>query len=135
MTIVDGSIDMMHANFTPHPPSDAVSRTTSPATEVLTCYFTAKDESFEGNANKLLDVIKEKAKGFKAASVGWVIEDVEHESIGKGKKGKAFVAVIGWESVEAHMNFRETQDFKDKIHLLREGPVGMEVHHTVFNEK
>jgi hypothetical protein len=154
MTIVDGPLTMMHANFTPHPPSAAVSNTTSPVTEVITCYFSAENDSFEENVNKLIPIIKEKAKGFKAASGGWVIEDVEHESIGSGKKGKAFVAVIGyvpsrrrfvdtiltpessrWESVEAHMKFRETQTFKDNIHLLRDGPTALEVHHTAFTEK
>lgn len=94
-------------------------------TEVLTCYFAAKDDKFQKNAEELISTVKENAEGFKAASGGWVIEDVEHESIGSGKKGKAFVAVIGWESVEAHMKFRETQCFKDNIHLLREGPCGM----------
>ena len=60
-----------------------------------------------------------------------MIEDVEYE----GKKGKAYVGVLGWESVEAHMSFRETQAFKDIIHLLRDDPLGLEVHHTKFVEK
>lgn len=135
MTIVDGPFTMMHANFTPHPPSAAISHTTSPVTEVLTCYLKEKDDSFAKNAEKLLDIVKEEAEGFKGASGGWVIEDVDHESFGSGKKGKAYVGVIGWESVDAHNKFRETQCFKDNIYLLREGPCAMEVHHTTFTEK
>jgi len=133
MTIVDGKLSMYHANFDPHPPSAALS-TDSPVTEVLTAYLTSKDESREGNLRKFVEVLKG-LEGFKAASGGWVIEDVEHERIGPGKKGKAFVGVLGWESVEAHMKARETDAFKENIHLLREGPVAMEVHHTKFNEK
>ncbi|KAL2058849.1 hypothetical protein ABVK25_000141 [Lepraria finkii] len=134
MTIVDGPLTMHHANFTPHPPSAALSHTTSPVTEVLTCVLPSQDESFEKNVNKFLDIIKEKAEGGKAAAQGWIIEDVEHENLGAGKKGKAFVCMMGWESLDAHLKFRETSDFKDNIHLLREGPVGVEVHHTAFVE-
>lgn len=135
MTIIDGQLTMLHANFDPHPPSAAVSSTTSPVTEVVTCYFTAHDAGYEENVKKLTGILKEKAEGFRAASGGWVVEDVEHESIGEGKKGKAYVAVVGWESLEAHMRCRETEFFRDNIHLLREGPVKLEVHHTKFMEK
>ena len=135
MTIIDGKLTMLHANFDPHPPSAAVSSTTSPVTEVITAYFTSHDAAFEENVKKLTGVLKEKAEGFRAASGGWIVEDVEHESLGEGKKGKAYAAVIGWESVEAHMKFRETEDFKQGIHLLRDGPVKLEVHHTKFVER
>lgn len=134
MTIVDGPLTMHHANFTPHPPSAALSHTNSPVTEVVTCVLPSQDESFEKNISKLLDIIKEKAEGVKAAAQGWIIEDVEHENLESGKKGKAFVCMIGWESLDAHLKFRETSDLKDNIHLLREGPVGVEMHHTAFVE-
>lgn len=130
MTIVDGPLSMCHANLTPHPPTVAIG-TASPITEVLTCYFEKEDDGFQSKVDQLIKAISENAEGFKAASGGWVIEDVEYE----GKKGKAYFMVLGWESVEAHMNFRETQAFKDNIHLLKEGPLGMEVHHTEFMEK
>lgn len=131
MTIIDGPLTMHHANFAPHPPSAAVSGTRSPVTEVLTCFFASKDSSVDGNAAQLFKVFAENAEGFKAAAGGWIIEDVEYN----GEKRKAYAAVLGWESVEAHMKFRDTQIFKDNIHLLRDGPVGMEVHHTKFVEK
>ena len=130
-TIIDGSIDMFHVNFVPHPP---LSNVLSSITEVITCYFETHDPEYDGNVNKLVDAMKEKAEGFKTASKGWVIEDVEHEKIGSGKKGKAFVIVFGWDSVEAHMKFRETQAFKDNVHCLREGSLARAVHHTAFIE-
>lgn len=133
MTIVDGNIGMLHANFDPHPPTAALSAKNS-VTNVLTAYFTSRDESYDGNLRKFVDVL-EGLEGFKAASRGWVIEDVEHERIGEARKGKAYVGVVGWESVEAHMKARETDAFKENVHLLGDGPVAMEVHHTTFNEK
>ena len=132
-TIVDGSFTMYHTNFSPHPPAPPISF--APVTEVITCYFTSHSSDFETNALKLVDVVQKEAEGFRGSASGWVIEDVEHESFGEGKKGKAWVAVLGWDSVEAHMKFRETEAFKQNIHLLREGPVKMEVHHTKFVTK
>lgn len=130
MTIVDGSLTMHHANFTPHPPTAALG-TASPVTEVLTAYFEKEDDGFDAKVKQLVKAISENSEGFKGASGGWVIEDVEYE----GKKGKAYVGLLGWESVDAHMAFRETQAFKDNIHLVRKDPLGLEVHHTVFVEK
>ena len=127
MTIVDGPFTMLHANLTPHPATAALG-TASPVTEVLTAYFEKEDNDFAAKATQLTKAISENADGFKGAAGGWVIEDVEYE----GKKGKAYVAMIGWESVEAHMAFRETTAFKENIHLIREGPLGMELHHTEF---
>lgn len=120
---------MLHATFTPHPPSAALGPA-SPVTEVLTCYLETEDPGFESKAKQLVKAISDN-EGFKAASVGWVVEDVEYE----GKKGKAYVALVGWESVEAHMACRETQAFKDNAHLIREDTLGLEVHHTKFVEK
>lgn len=42
-------------------------------------------------------------------------------------KGKAVVLVIGWESKEAHLAFRETDTFKENIHFLRQGMGGAEM--------
>ncbi len=127
---------MMHANFTPHPPSAAASNTTSPMTEVLLVYLETKDESVESKFNKLIGVISENAEGYKASAGGWVVEDVEHKSFGEGKKGKVYAGLIGWESKDAHLRFRETQKFKDNIHLLRGPEVkAIEVNHTSFTER
>ena len=130
MTIVDGPFTMRHATFTPHPATPALG-TSSPVTEVVTCYFEKENEGFQSKIDQLVKAISENAEGFKGAAGGWVFEDVEYE----GKKGKAYVWLLGWESVEAHMAFRETQAFRDNIHLLREDPLGSEMHHTKFVEK
>ena len=130
MTIVDGPLTLHHATLTPHPPTAALGAA-SPVTEVLTCYFETEDAGFGSKVDRLVKAIADNAEGFKGAAGGGVVEDVEYE----GEKGKAYVGLLGGESVEAHMKFRETQAFKDNIHLLREDPLGMEVHHTEFVEK
>ena len=138
MTIIDGKISLNHANFTPHPPSAAVGR--APVTERLTLFFSAdisEDDmkKFDENIQKFLGILKENAgDGFKAASSGWIVEEMEHEGI-EGK-ARAITGVIGWESVEAHMAFREHPAFKENVGLVRGDKVkGSKVHHVKFQEK
>ncbi len=76
------------------------------------------------------------AKACTATAGGWIIEDVPHGSFfGEGHKGKVFLACIGWDSVVAHMKFRETDDFKKTIRpLLKDGTVGLSAVHAEFFE-
>ena len=136
MTFVDGEIAMHHACFRPHPPSAAVSGTCSPVTEVWTTYLDGRSEEFEENIARFGQIVLDKADGCRALSSGWAMEEVEHESFGPGKKkGNAYVTVIGWDSKEKHMAFRETPDFMDNIHLVRRDEVrGMTMHHVSFVE-
>lgn len=130
MTIVDGPLTMHHANLTPHPPTAALGAA-SPVTEIFTCYLEKENEGFQSKVEQLIKATSDNAEGFKGWAGGWVLEDVKY----KEKKGKAYVGLVGWESVEAHMAFRETQAFKDNINVLREDPLGIDVHHTEFVEK
>ena len=64
--------------------------------------------------------------------LGWAY-GVTHEEIEReGVKGKGAVLLIGWESREDHMNFRETDVFKQNIQLLRQTAQKIEMHHTTF---
>ena len=135
LTLVDGPVSMRHANFSPHPPSSAISSTTSPVTEVLTAYFDSQDSSFAEKYAQFASALIDDGS-CKAAAGGWVMEDVEHGSLGAGKKGKAFVACLGWDSKKAHMKARETPAFKNNIQLLRGPEVkALEVYHVAFTEK
>ncbi|KAI9810843.1 MAG: hypothetical protein M1827_006050 [Pycnora praestabilis] len=130
---------LIHVNFTPHPPSRAVSSTSSPATEIATFYFPAsvtaeEQKKYEDSYNRFTELLSKESDGFVAGSAGWSIEEVEHESVGEGNKAKVFVLTYGWKSVEAHMQFRETSTFKKNIGLLRDGPKGVEMHHVKFIE-
>ena len=68
--------------------------------------------------------------GFKGAAGGWIFE--EREFGDEKKVGKAVVLALAWESVDAHMKFRETDDFTTNIGGLREGTIGAEMHHVTF---
>ena len=138
-SVMDGTPTLYHASLNPHPPT-ALSPTVAPCTELLSAYFDpsisdANQKSFESNAQKFVDVLASHApgNGFKSvSSSGWVIETVQHE----GKDAKAFVGAIGWESRDAHIKCRETQAFKDNIHLLREfkGLKGLQACHINAQE-
>ncbi|KAG8532767.1 uncharacterized protein KY384_002645 [Bacidia gigantensis] len=136
MTIVNGGFTMRHANFEPHPPSKVVGKTNAPVTEVLTAYVEAKDEGYAANVTKFGHKLQdERVQGFKGFSSGWVMENVEHEKFGEGKKGHAYVAVFGYETMEDHARVRDSQFFKDNIGLIREGAAGLQMHHVCFDEK
>ncbi|KAL8805413.1 MAG: hypothetical protein Q9182_001979 [Xanthomendoza sp. 2 TL-2023] len=139
MSIVDGqNIAICHAHFSPHPPSVAVSGTVAPVTEMIAHHFSSdiSDDdraSFESNMKKFAQLLEEKAAGFKGFAGGWVVEDIEHAEV--GGKTKTWQSCVGWQSVEAHMAFRETEEFKDNVHLIRpEYKKAASVHHTKFTE-
>ena len=104
----------------------------SPVTECLTFYFPTSFEtsSFDASwaVHKKMLYKGKKAKGFRAASAGWVVEEMEHE----GQKCKAWVGFLGWESRDASMEYRDTQDFQGIIPALREGSKAIEAYHVVF---
>lgn len=138
LSIVDGEMGVLHVEFNPHPPSAAVSGTSSPVTEVVDHYFVAdlsdsEKSDFESNLSKFVKVLEEKADGYKGFAGGWIVEEQEH----KDMEGKARVwqSCIGWESVDAHMAFRETQVFRDNVHLMRpESRKAVTMHHVNFQD-
>ncbi|KAL8871719.1 MAG: hypothetical protein Q9174_002508 [Haloplaca sp. 1 TL-2023] len=121
LSIVDGELKVFHSNLSPHPPSVALSGT-SAVTEVVMHYFAAdlpesNQASFESNLQKFVKVLEKKAVGFAGFAGGWVVEEQRHEKV-EGN-AKMWQTCIGWPSVDAHMAFRETQDFKDNVHLMK----------------
>lgn len=109
-------------------PDGAVARCFSaPATEIATFYFDGEPPSdYFDNVKKCADEVLKEIDGFLGWAVGTTHEVVEKE----GVKGKAAVLLIGWQSVEQHMAFRNTQSFKDNIHLLRSTSKKIEMHHV-----
>ena len=133
-SLLDGSGSVYHANFTPHPPKDVFSSTSSAVTEMATMYFpitfSSDDQSsYTESCSKFIKIVTG-ADGCTGAAAGWVIEELEHTSV-EGK-AKAFMLVIGWGRVEEHMAFRETQAFKENIHFMRNGVKSMEMHHVKY---
>lgn len=130
-TLLSGAPSLYHIEFSSA--GGFTAATSAPVTEVATFYLDSKSSSFETNARKFEKVITEgSAEGLLGASSGWSVEDIEHEKLGAGNKGKAWVLVVGWQSKEAHIAFRETALFKENIGLLRDGPKGVEMHHVAF---
>ncbi|KAK5094249.1 hypothetical protein LTS08_008668 [Lithohypha guttulata] len=114
---------LFHAHLSPHPPDEALSDHVSPVTEILNLYFPtdysdADQNTLVENMKKMVSIIEKEATTQKASAGGWVVEDIEIP--GTSEKGKCYQAFIGWDSVEAHMDFRNHQAFKDNIHLLRQ---------------
>ena len=136
MTIVDSDskITVYHAHLTPHPPTAATTANPPIITEMIECYLKTEDEAHPPKVQHLMDLIEKTSPGYKARATGWVMEEVEHEKF-EGKKGRLFLGCLGWENVEAHFTYKETETFKNSIGMLREIPVAVEVHHTPFTEK
>jgi len=137
MSFLAGVEGVYHANMTPHPPSAALSETTSPATELLTVFFPsdyseAQKAKFDADFRKLCDAIEAGGKGsYVTGAGGWVVEDEITSLADASIKGKAFFAAIGWTSVQHHLDFRSTSVFQDNVHLLRgaDGLLGLHVQH------
>lgn len=87
--------------------------------------FANVKEFSEKGLNKCSDV-----KGF---SFGWGVEnDFPVRGGDEGQSGSVLAAFIGWTSIDAHMEFRETEPFKDNVGLLRrmEGVVKLAMFHV-----
>ena len=83
----------------------------------------------------VLEDMKAKADGCTATASGWIIEEVTSTQIlGLEVKGRAFVACIGWQDRKRHMNFERTEQYQELLSLMKEEPVGLEMHHTTFQE-
>lgn len=124
---MSGPIEIMfHIQFEPNF-SDAAS---APITEVATWYFPTSYDTHEWDTGvvKFNKTLRESAEGFHGVSSGWSIDDVPHKSLEDvGGKGKAFVLAVGWESLEAHTKYRDTDAFKETIGLLRNKSKGVEM--------
>lgn len=88
------------------------------------------------NVEKFAAAIEEgKPEGFHGVVYGKVMEKiVRHVDVRKkdAKPGDAIVVMLGWDSRDAHLKFRETDLFKENIGLLREKNGGVEIAHVPF---
>lgn len=119
--IIGDGAKAYHARFDPHPPQSALSDKISPTTEIVTMWFPTSispldQENILESVKRFISVLEKEAKTYKASAGGWVDEEIDIS--GTNEKGKAYVLLVGWDSVEAHMEFRQTQAFKDSIDLI-----------------
>jgi len=140
-TLMSGDPTLYHVHFDPHPPTVALIGSSPIATENITIYFpttysTEDQKAFVDSLNKFVAVIEktQDISGYKGSVGGWVEEELTVP--GSSEKAKGYVCLIAWESVEAHLKYRETQDFKDNSHLLRGAKdlITLRVVHTFCTE-
>lgn len=126
-TIIGGPISLIHVDF--NPSGNAKKALSAPVTEVASLFFDGgpPDGAFE-KAKQFIETCLEDQK----MDVPWAYGITHEELENDGVKGKGAVLLVGWQSVDQHMKLRETQVFKDNIHLLRQNAKGIEMHHTQF---
>lgn len=115
---------MFHVDFAPQEQFDKA--LSSPIIELAAFYFDGDVPSdYAGGVEQVMKLLPD-VDGFKACAWGSTHEkSLEYN----GVKGQAAVLAIGWTSYDAHMAFRETQTFKDNIHLLRNASKAAEMQH------
>lgn len=126
--LLSGAPSITH--FTFDPPTSFSRALAAPVTELAT--FTlppSSTDAFNASLGPFAETVSKTADGCAGVAKGWSVEDVEHEKLDDGK-GKACLLAVGWQSVEAHMAYRETEGFKGAIGPLREGPVAVEMRHV-----
>ncbi|ETS85935.1 hypothetical protein PFICI_03960 [Pestalotiopsis fici W106-1] len=137
--LVDGPLSIYHVPFHPHPPTvldNLDGRGRSKVAEVVHAYFplsitSVQQQEILADVQQFIDQINPKGASGEHAH-GFALEDVEF----KGEKCRALVLVLGWDSVEAHHAYRQTEDFAKNIPLLRNLPglKGMEMWHVMNRE-
>jgi len=63
---------------------------------------------------------------------GFSIEPQEHASLGEGVKGKMVAAFFGWPNLEAHVAWRQSEEFGKAVAPVVDGSTGMDVAHVEF---
>lgn len=105
-------VKLYHVDFR----SSVIGPCNAPFTEVLFYYMLQVSKEFESAWDTFIsNTAASMPQGMHSTASGWIREEAEHESLGAGVKGRAFVALVGWESVEDHENFRNTAAFKTNI--------------------
>lgn len=113
------SAQLFHCHFTPHPPSEALSDHVSPTTEIRVFYFASDFNDHDGAADMVKQQVanmEKEAKSHTASAGGWTEEEVSIP--GTSDKGKAYVALIGWQSMEAHMEWRATPAHEENLKIM-----------------
>lgn len=116
--VVEGPASMLHAELTPAAKQRAVF--SAPCTEIVRFYRTSESEAYVSSVNEFAEHATKQADGWMGSVGGWAVEDVEHAKFGGDGKttGKVYWLAIAWQSYEAHMAFRDTEEFKKILPLL-----------------
>jgi hypothetical protein len=117
---------LTHSEFTKHvdvtpAPAQALK---SPVTEVTLAYFPSNislqekakiSSQFQQFAEKGLYQCAEVT----SISYGWGVQnDFPVREVGGGLTGSLFITFIGWPSIDSHIQFQETDEFKEHVGLI-----------------
>jgi hypothetical protein len=106
----------------------------APVVEMLLIYVSASaNDEVPGTLTRFLDIFVKNATGFVATSHGWVVEELHKEGVDEKLKG--YFVAIGWESVDAHMAYRDTEPFKENIPMVRALAKGLRVVSRHFEQR
>lgn len=125
-TIHAGVEGVVHVDFRPE--GGVSVALSAPVTEVATFYYNdaPPETAFEG-AKTLIEALKKDGVNILGWAFGTTHEVIERD----GVRGKGNVLVVGWETVEAHLDSHNTQALKDHIHKLTTPEVKtFEMHHV-----
>ncbi|KAF2086238.1 hypothetical protein K490DRAFT_44464 [Saccharata proteae CBS 121410] len=118
----------------------------APVTEILIFYFPTHDLSehdraaFEDTFSDYAITLSKNAEGNHGVRGGWTVDEVQHKScVREGVKeeegpARCFVGVSGWESREAHAQYRETKAGKDMMRDLRDEARAVDVCHVELKQ-
>jgi len=137
-TLLSSDPHLFHARL-PASPSLLSNPFTCPVTECFHFYFPADypESAFNTNYQNFVDAAKTAPNEAQGLTAGWSVEEQVHANLGKeGEegKGKMFAGFVGWPSVEAHVEFQNSEAFGSVVGHLAEGPVGSKVHHVVLEK-
>ena len=126
---------MFHISFSPFDPKPL----SAPVTEVISQYFDLSypNEKYKSNFANFAKEGEKHAGEVQGLLGGWAIEEQKHslgKEDGEEMRAKLFGAFVGWPTVEAHLNFRNTEAFPGVVKWIRDGPKATEVHHVKFQK-
>jgi hypothetical protein len=78
---------------------------------------TAKDTA-SSQFQQFVEKSLTKCKDVKGVSYGWGLENDFPVRGEERQPGSLLIAFIGWDSIEAHERFRETEGFKENVGLI-----------------
>ena len=123
--------DFYRVNFEPH--DESLKAFSAPITELVRFYFEGDaPEAYFDDFRKAGEKLREDGvHGIIATAAGITLEHHEHD----GVKGKVAIVVVGWESLEHHMDFLKSQTMQDTSVLLRSSSKAIKFNHVQFTLK
>lgn len=100
----------------------------APATELAMFYFDNKSDQFESGLQPVAEAFDKHAEGFIAVDHAWSIEKVKHQ----GNELTQCLVLVGWQSVEAHQKFAQTDTLKSIFKDLAQQTKGTDMYHVIM---